>query len=314
MDLSSVSRWGESETSFPSAPQGKMKERAKRAAQAILSTLPPHARELVVLTVLLGYVPRIRNPVTFNEKIAHRKLCDYDPRFRVLADKWEVRAYVDRVVGPKYLNEVFVVGNTVNEVLQARLPDEFVVKPTHGSKAMLLVESRAELGEGSLERFVAEALSREFGAFQSEYWYREMPRRVMVERRIRDELHRYPRDYKFYVFDGRVHFIHVDVDRHTHHKRTIFDRRWIRQDVAYARPLGPEVPKPQALDEMIEVAEALGDGHEFVRVDLYSADDHSVLFGEMTFAPEGGRRRFRPRAFDYRLGELWVTAGGEAKG
>ena len=42
----------------------------------------------------------------------------------------------------------------------------------------------------------------------------------------------------------------------------------------------------------------------FVRVDFYQVDG-KVYFGEVTFYPEGGLGSFKPKEWDYRLGE-WI--------
>src|SRR3546814_18607393 len=63
-------------------------------------------------------------------------------------------------------------------------------------------------------------------------------------------------------------------------------------------------PRPKCLPQMIEMAEALGKDFCFVRVDLYEIDGHP-LFGEMTFTPGSGFRRFEPKSFDVQYGTLW---------
>ena len=47
------------------------------------------------------------------------------------------------------------------------------------------------------------------------------------------------------------------------------------------------VKRPDKLEEMICMAEKLGEGIPFVRVDLYLAD-RKIYFGEMTFTPAAG--------------------------
>jgi hypothetical protein len=80
---------------------------------------------------------------------------------------------------------------------------------------------------------------------------------------------------------------------------------WNRAGFTYEYPSGPEIQSPENLEEMIEVAEQLGNGFNFVRVDLYSPNQNTVVFGEMTFAPEGGGGRFEPKEYDFLLGNMW---------
>ena len=56
---------------------------------------------------------------------------------------------------------------------------------------------------------------------------------------------------------------------------------------------------------MIEAAETLAGGFDFIRLDFYDLDGEP-RFGEATFAPESGFGRFRPAAMDAVLGALWL--------
>lgn len=55
---------------------------------------------------------------------------------------------------------------------------------------------------------------------------------------------------------------------------------------------------------MIDYAETLADGIDFVRVDLYELGD-KVYFGELTNVPEAGLGRFLPASWDEALGSFW---------
>ena len=58
---------------------------------------------------------------------------------------------------------------------------------------------------------------------------------------------------------------------------------------------------------MIEAAETLGQGFDFVRVDFYEIDG-APRFGEMTFYPGSGLDPFDPPEIDLILGRLWAEA------
>jgi hypothetical protein len=62
------------------------------------------------------------------------------------------------------------------------------------------------------------------------------------------------------------------------------------------------MPRPAQLTALLDCARTLAIGHPFVRVDLYAPDDARVVFGEMTWYPEGVAGRFSPEDFDRVLG------------
>ena len=57
-------------------------------------------------------------------------------------------------------------------------------------------------------------------------------------------------------------------------------------------------------DELFRVAEALAEGLDFMRVDLYVVDGR-IYFGEMTCYQGGGCNRFPKREDDFCLGKNW---------
>ena len=57
---------------------------------------------------------------------------------------------------------------------------------------------------------------------------------------------------------------------------------------------------------MIELAERLGAGTDFVRVDLYDVDGR-IVFGELTSFPAGGDSPFDPESFNEEFGRPWTV-------
>jgi hypothetical protein len=131
-----------------------------------------------------------------------------------------------------------------------------------------------------------------------------VPQRILIEEFLRGSDARIPDDFKLMVFGGRCRFVQVDYDRHGDHRRDVFTLDWERVPVDYNYPRsddGLESP-PDRLGEMIEIAERLADGHDFVRVDLYALPDR-VVFGELTVYPASGNGPFDPADFGVTIGE-----------
>ena len=61
---------------------------------------------------------------------------------------------------------------------------------------------------------------------------------------------------------------------------------------------------------MIDVAERLSAGVDFVRVDLYETRN-GVKFGELTNYPEGGSGPFTPSELNVEFGRRWNPYYGE---
>jgi len=134
--------------------------------------------------------------------------------------------------------------------------------------------------------------------------YSKITPQILIEPFIND-IRELPIDYKFWVFNGRVEFVQVDVDREHDHKRSFYDREWRKMPFSIGHPsIVEEIPEPKSLKIMIDAAELLSENISFVRVDFYEVSG-KPLFGEMTFYPASGIKQFDPPEYDKIIGNMW---------
>ncbi|WP_336328819.1 ATP-grasp fold amidoligase family protein [Halovenus sp. HT40] len=275
---------------------------AGRAAAAVIGQ-PIH--EQLVAFPSLGYWPKIKYPRSFNEKILYRKIFTDRDLFVTVSDKYQVRNYVEKQIDSDILTDLYYVTEDPETIPFEELPDQFVLKGTHGSSMNWIVQDKTAVDYESLIAESKQWLEREYGANNLEYWYTDITPQIIVEEYIESSQGKAPRDYKFYVFNGQVEYIHVDHGRFSDHTRRFYDSDWNPQDFTRIYPLGPVIDEPSDFDRMIEVAETLGEPFEFMRVDLYNPEPGSIVFGEMTVAPGTGRGRFQPINIDFEFGSHW---------
>ena len=253
----------------------------------------------------LGYYPNVLFPKTFNEKLQKRKLFDRRPILTLMSDKYAVRNYVREKLHVDISPRLYLVTDNPADISFKDLPEKFVIKPTHASNWVRIVQDKSLISEKELREECQKWLRRSYYDVSKEWVYKNIPRRLLVEELLEDGTGEVPRDYKFFVFAGKVQLIQVDVDRFRGHRRNLYDRHWNRLDVSFVYDTyGGALTQPKRLAEMIEYAEVLGDGLEFVRVDFYDLGSR-VVFGEMTTTPENGFGKFVPESFDLYLGGLW---------
>lgn len=251
-----------------------------------------------------GYWPNLQEPRTFNELVQARKLKDRSPLLPILADKARVKDYVARRLGREWVIPTLWVGKELPERPQWPLP--FVLKATHASCNSAFIRTGEE-DWPAIRRRAQRWLKRTYGGILDEWLYHQIEPRLIVEPFI-GERGALPVDYKFFVFGGRAEFIQVDTDRERCHKRAMFDCEWRRLPAELQFPIETrDVPRPRSLHRMIEAAETLSRGFDFVRIDFYEVGDRP-MFGEMTFYPGSGLDRFRPFAVDKLFGEHWLRA------
>lgn len=252
-----------------------------------------------------GYVPNVFRPKTYNEKILYRILFDRRHVLAEIADKEAVRSYVKSRVGAKLLPEVYVTTAHPETIPFDELPKQFVVKPTHGSGWIQIVRDKSRLDRDALIKTCNDWLSQNFYKATREWAYKDIEPKIIVEQFIDEGTGEAPLDYKFFVFDGVVELVQVNVDRFKEHRVGHYTPNW---DKIYIRSdyddVEREIPPPPHLAEMLTVAETLGKEWDFIRVDLYDTPD-KFYFGELTATPGCAMVGFRPPEFDEYLGSRW---------
>lgn len=255
-----------------------------------------------------GEFPALKNPVTFSDKILHRRLFDRRPLLTQLTDKASVRSYVESRLGADVLTKHYHLTTQPETITFDELPSRFVVKPTHGSGWVQIVTDKSMLDRAALIETCRGWLSRSYYKETLEWAYKNIKPQIIVEELIADGTGTVPIDYKLFVFDGAVQLIQVDTGRFVDHRRRLYTPAWQKVDALFVYDdVTTDIPRPIHLTEMIAAAQKLGQGLDFVRVDFYDTEER-IYFGEFTCYPEAGRGQFRPKDFDRRLGAHWKLA------
>lgn len=249
----------------------------------------------------LGYLPRFENPRSLNEKINYIKLFNRNPVRALIADRLKVRDYVaERVNGCRF-PEIQWRGGRLDRAAWDALPELFAIKANHGSKMTRIVNKGTD-GFDEVRRETDSWLRRDYSRYGREWIYDDLERYLIAEEML-GRAGSPPLDFKFFVMNGRVGFVQVDVGRFRDHRRNLYTRDFIRIDAEYEHPSTDDVPKPDEFERAIEIAERLAADLDFIRVDLYLLGGE-IYFGELTNTPENGFGRMRPRSFDFEMGRL----------
>lgn len=253
-----------------------------------------------------GRIPDLENPQTFSEKLQWYKLNARKPLMEQCADKFAVREYIQSLGYGHLLNDLLGVYDRVQDIDFAALPDRFVIKAAHGSGFNIIVKDKSELNLRHTKRMLKSWLHQNIAWSGREWVYRNMPRRIVIEKYLEDETGGL-RDYKFYCFNGEPAIMQLEVGRFTEHNtRNFYDMDWKLLPFGKELPHDPniKVEKPEMFEEMKKIASDLCKPFQYVRVDLYQVGG-KVYFGELTFFPAGGAPDFVPSEYDAIVGKMW---------
>jgi hypothetical protein len=203
-------------------------------------------------------IPNLISPKTFNEKILHRILFDRRDFIPLFSGKLESRQYVlDKTGDSSLLIELVGTARNTAELRQLQLPEKFIAKSNHMSGRTWIHDGTVPLRIEELGNSIAKWCS-ELGKLQ--WGYSKVQRVALVEHLIESE-NGIPEDYKFFCYNGRVHYIQVDGSRFSGHRRDFFDTDWNHIDAVLSYQNAASPPdKPQTLRRMIQLAEQLSAG------------------------------------------------------
>lgn len=258
----------------------------------------------------LGYeIDFNKEPETFNQKIQFRKLYDNNSLYSICADKYRVREYVKEKIGEENLVPLYLVTDKLTEKQWDKLPNSFVAKANHNSGPVQIVKDKNKVNKKEIMRELNNQLKLDYGVLSMEKYYSDIPRKIIVEEYLGDNI----QDYKFHYFniseDSKM-FLQIDGDRFIEHKRSIYDENLEKLPLKFVSKYPKlemnmkELINKEKLEKMKEIVKKLGEDFNYSRIDLYLINE-KIYFGEITFCAESGFGDFDPIEWDYKFGSYW---------
>ena len=244
-----------------------------------------------VKTFIAGWIYHreidISHPQKLNEKILWMEYNTGATLRSRLTDKYEVRQYVAEKGYENCLVPLYGIYDSPEKVDLDKLPEQFVLKATHGCDMNYICRKKEDIDIRDLQRRIKMWMGINTAYVSLEMHYRTIPPRIICEKYI-DNGDTPLTDYKIHCSDGKARFILVCSYGHGKRYLDVFSRSWEHLPVVVGAEENPDRPcRPEQLEEMCVMAENLAEGIPFVRVDLYVVNK-KIYFGEMTFTPATG--------------------------
>lgn len=281
------------------------KKRIIRILRNYLSPIFSDRKYIKIMSKLrCGYEFNLDNPRTFNEKLNWLKINNRDPRYTIMADKYNAKEYVASIIGEEYVLPVIASWKKSDDIDFTRLPDKCMIKSNYNSGGVV----KYIKGQTN-EDFVKHKLRGRFEFINFYYKSREWPYKNIKKVIFAEPMLDIPEggvldDYKFWCFNGEPRIMYVTC-KSSHVFENFYDMDFnpIPIDHGFKRRT-PEFERPEAFETMKMLARKLSTGIPFLRVDFFYVNG-KVYFAENTFFDWGG---FQPFAGDWdeKLGELLI--------
>lgn len=258
----------------------------------------------------MGYWMDFDNPRTFNEKLQWLKLYNRRPEYTQMVDKYAVKEYVASIIGEEHIIPILGVWDSVDDIDFDKLPNQFVLKTTHGGGGggVVICKDKSQFDVIQCKIQLQQSLNSCIYKNLREWPYKDVPRRIIAEQYMVDESGYELKDYKFFCFNGQVKMIKVDFNRQTSHRANYYNNNFEILhfgEEAFLPNYEIVHQPPHNFEEMVRIAQWLSANIPFGRVDLYNVSG-KIYFGEITFYPASGFGAFTDANWDYTLGS-WIT-------
>ena len=271
--------------------------------------------QLVRIRYFIRFHKRLNldDPKTLNEKILYLSLKTDTSLWTKCADKYEVRDYVKSKGLEDILVKLYGVWDNPNDIDTALLPDQFILKTTHGSGDVVIVEDKSKVDWKLIKKDFVKKFKKGYGALEGGIHYMRIKPRLIAEELLQNDSESQKHsssliDYKIWCFNGKAYYIWTCSNRINGKMDVMtYDRDWIAHPefsiFDKKHPRGELIPKPHNFEKMLSVAEKLAEGFPVVRVDLYNIAG-KIFLGELTFTSTGGMMYYFSPEFLRHAGDL----------
>lgn len=253
-----------------------------------------------------------KNPRTLDEKMTWLSVMTDTSKWTEYSDKYEVRKYIESLGLKDILTECYGVWDRAEDIDFDNLPDKFVVKCTHDCGSTIVIRDKSKMNKQEVVDFLQAHLDVNYGYEWCELHYTKIKPRVIAESLIEMDSTGDLIDYKINCIHGKPQYVEVIYGRELKSdggsNHAVFDlydiHTWqpMRQYKTNLDDNFRDVPRPENLEKMIEVAEKISQGFPQVRVDLYNVNGR-IYFGEMTFFSASGMNNDLSKEFQLMIGD-----------
>ena len=255
------------------------------------------------------------HPKDINEKIQWLKFNSNTTKWAEYSDKYLVRNHIEECGLKDILVPLLGKWERAEDIDWEALPNQFVMKTNHGSGDVLVCHDKSKLSITEWTLKFSKLLKSSFGYEFAEPHYNRITPCIIAEAFLDPKTQPLKTssiiDYKIWAFDGKPAYVWACFNRTPHSVEVgLYDLDWnLHKEYSvstshYILADNP-IPRPEALDEMLEVAAILSKGFPELRCDLYAVGK-KVYFGEMTFSSCAGLNDQYTPKFLRILGDLCV--------
>ena len=249
-------------------------------------------------------------PKSLNEKLQVLKWHYKGDLHKMVSDKFAVRDFIKKRFGDEFLIPLVFDTQNPKQLTKEVIPDyPVIIKANHDAGNNFIIREKEKVDWKKLQIDCRWWMSWNYYYADREQQYKNIERRIIIEKLLITKDGKIPNDYKLNYLNGNLEFVYVSLDREGGNYRNIYDADWKPVNFKWANKAkmpktkrGPEIPPPASFAMMKKMGATIAQLFPYVRVDFYDVDG-KLYFGEITLCHGGGFDKFEPQRVDFELGK-----------
>ena len=145
----------------------------------ILYGISPKTELKLLFRLKQGYSLNLKSPQTFNEKLQWMKLFWNSSIREQCSDKYTVRKYVEERC-PEILPKLYWHGYSADEIPFDKLPDNYVIKVTHGSGYNIICDRNSTIENEKAKEQISKWLKQKYLPCYGEEFYGKVKPSIII--------------------------------------------------------------------------------------------------------------------------------------
>lgn len=237
----------------------------------------------------------LRQPKDLIEKIYWMELHTDTSLWTLCADKFRAREYINKLGLIDYMPKLYGHWDRVGDIDFNTLPSNFVIKSNNGCGTVKVVSDKSSLDISKLKKELTRWIVLPNGYTNAQLHNTRIKRCILAEELLENDYKELSPhslvDFKVWCINGNPLYIWVAYNRVVLNvNMQLYDTDWNMHpeylkntDSDIYNEKDPLLPKPECLDEMLEIARKISKPFKQIRVDFYIVHNKPVI-GELTLS------------------------------
>lgn len=236
--------------------------------------------------------------ISLNDYLTKRMLSNiyFKPEYQNTSCKYNVKKYIAGKGLHNHVVPTIRLIEKISDLENFEFPDRCVIKSTAGSGQIILKKNKdIKIDKKNIGKWFK---NNHYNKTREKN-YKTLANMIIIEPFIFDSDEIF--DYKMFFSNGTLTATQVDIDRHSSHKRNLYDKDWNKLNFSLKYESTDKVVKrPKLYFEMIAAGNIIAKDFDFIRVDFYT-DNKTFYIGELTHVHEGGLAQTIPRRLENKM-------------